>query len=497
MIRSLFTLLSCFALVASAEETKPKPLPPFPETITPHTVPIAGKPLSYIATAGRMPLLKEDGSSRAEIFYISYVQTNATATAQRPVMFCFNGGPGSSAVWLHLGLMGPYRVELPAEPVAVTPPARWIENPHSVLDRCDLVFIDPISTGFSRASQGEDPRQFHGVQEDVDATAEFIRLWITRNGRWLSPKFIAGESYGTIRAAGLASRLQQQGMDLNGILLISTVLEFQTIDFSAGNETVYPLFLPSYTATAWYHHRLPPDLQAQPLDSLLAASEKFALLEYLPALLQSDDALRSSDLVDKLARWSGLSPDYLRATSFRVHPSRFMKELLRNTGKIIGRFDGRYIGVDSETAGDGPEYDPALSAVRGAFTAAMNDYLHSKLQLKSDLTYEILTSRVHPWSYKPFENRYLNMAESLAAAMRQNPALKIYVASGTYDLATPYLATRVSLDRMAIPLERRVNIRSLLYNVGHMMYTDPATLQQMSADMRDFIDWAVPPRPGF
>ena len=492
MIRPLLLLTALSVLPAAAEENKPKALPPFPEAAATNTVTIAGAPLTYVSTAGRMPLFKDDGAVRAEIFYISYTRTNTVDTARRPVTFCFNGGPGASAVWLHLGVLGPYRVELPAQPVAAPPPGRWIENPHSLLDRTDLVFIDPVSTGYSRAGKDEDPKQFHGVQEDIDAVAEFIRMWITRNGRWLSPKLLAGESYGTIRAAGLASRLQQQGIELNGVMLISTVLEFQTIDFSDGNELVYPLFLPTYAANAWHHKRLTPDLQGLPLEKVLEGAEAFALREYLPALHGSAEGLFRSGLATNLAHWTGLSTNFVVSASHRVHHARFMKELLRDRGLVTGRFDGRYTGFDSEAAGDGPEHDPSLSAIRGVFTAAMNDYLRNKLGVKSDLTYEVLTGRVHPWSYKPYENRYLNMASSLASAMRLNPALKVYVASGAYDLATPYLATNITLERMPIPPGLRPNIRSLLYPAGHMMYTQPEVLEKMSADLRAFVEWAAP-----
>ena len=492
MIRSLLLLTALSALPAAAEENKPKTLPPFPEAAATNTVTIAGAPLTYVSTAGRMPLFKDDGAVRAEIFYISYTRTNTVDTARRPVTFCFNGGPGASAVWLHLGVLGPYRVDLPAEPVPVVPPGRWVENPHSLLDRTDLVFIDPVSTGYSRAGKDEDPKQFHGVQEDIDAVAEFIRMWITRNGRWLSPKLLAGESYGTIRAAGLASRLQQQGIELNGVMLISTVLEFQTIDFSDGNELVYPLFLPTYVATAWHHGRLAPELQAKPLWQVTQDAQIFAMNQYLRALHASEEHMFRQGLATNLSHWTGLSTNVIIASHHRIPQGRFMKELLRERGLVTGRFDGRYTGPDSEAAGDGPEHDPSLSAIRGAFTAAMNDYLRSKLGVKSDLTYEVLTGRVHPWSYKPFENRYLNMSSSLATAMRLNPALKVYVASGAYDLATPYLATNTTLERMAVPPGLRANIRNNLYPAGHMMYTQPEVLEKMSADMRDFVDWAAP-----
>ncbi|MFO1520683.1 MAG: peptidase S10 [Kiritimatiellia bacterium] len=495
MIRQLLLvplIASGFSATAADEPKPPKDKVVFPEAVATNTVTIAGAPLTYVSTAARIPLLKDDGATRAEIFYISYTRSPAGDASKRPVTFCFNGGPGSSAVWLHLGVMGPYRVDLPPQPQPVPPPGRWVENAFSLLDRSDLVFIDPVSTGFSRAAKDEDPKQFHGVQEDIDAVAEFIRMWITRNGRWLSPKVLAGESYGTIRAAGLASRLQQQGIELNGVMLVSTVLEFQTIDFSEGNETVYPLYLPTYAANAWYHQRLAADRQAQPLEQVLAGAEAFALKEYLPALHGPQAELEGSGVFAALAGWSGLSSNYVATTGGRVQQGRFMKELLRDRGLVIGRFDGRYTGSDSEAAGDGPEQDPSLGSVRGAFTAAMNDYLRNKLGVQSDLPYEILTGRVQPWSYKPFENRYLNMAAPLATAMRQNPALKVYVASGAYDLATPYLATRITLDRMALPPALRANIRSLLYPAGHMMYTEPEVLEKMSGDMRSFIDWAVP-----
>ena len=361
----------------------------------------------------------------------------------------------------------------------------------------DLVFIDPVSTGYSRAVPGEDPGQFHGVDEDVQSVGEFIRLYTTRNLRWKSPKFLIGESYGTTRAAGLSGYLQGQGMYLNGIMLVSSVLNFQTIDFGTGNDLPYVMFLPTYTAAAWYHGVLNGKLQGQPLETTLAQAESFAMGEYATALLKGA-RLTSADekaLAAKISHFTGLSEDYVLKSHLRITEGRFFKELLRSQERTIGRYDARYTGVDRDSVGEDAEYDPSYAAVQGAFTAGFNQYVREDLQYESDLPYEILTGRVHPWNFGGFRNRYVEVAETLRKAMDYNPYLAVHVACGYYDLATPYLAAQYTFDHMPLPANLRQNISFSYYEAGHMMYLRHPDLVRLRANLAKFVTSAIPKEP--
>ncbi|HVS17169.1 MAG TPA: peptidase S10, partial [Planctomycetota bacterium] len=405
-------------------------------SVTHATLTIAGHELAYTATAGTLTLREEDGGEKARLFYVAYTRDGVEDPAQRPVTFCFNGGPGSSSVWLHLGMLGPRRVKLEPEGWAPPPPYQLEDNPESWLDRTDLVFIDPVTTGYSRAAQGEDDSQFHGVDEDVQWVGEFIRLWTTRNLRWASPKFLAGESYGTTRAAELSNHLQERhGMFLNGIVLVSAILEFQTARFDVGNDLPYVLFLPTYTAAAWYHKQLEPELQ-QDLATTLAEAEAFASGEYAAALFKGARLApeERERVLAKLGRFTGLPLNYLDRADLRVTIGRFCKELLRDERRTVGRLDGRFLGIDRDAVGEDYEYDSSYSAILGPFSGALNDYVRRELGYQSDLPYEILTGRVQPWKMGE-RNRYLNVAESLRRAMTRNPHLEVLVAAGYYDFA--------------------------------------------------------------
>jgi carboxypeptidase C (cathepsin A) len=376
------------------------------------------------------------------------------------------------------------------------PPYRLVDNEYSLLDKTDLVFIDPVSTGFSRTIGEEDPHQFHGVEEDVRSVGEFIRLYTTRYERWASPKFLIGESYGTTRAAGLSGYLQdERGLFLNGIMLVSSILNFGTTDFGEGNDLPHVLFLPTYTATAWYHKRLPADLQGD-LQKALRESEAFAATEYTRALFEGDklSAADSAMVIAKLARLTGLSGDYIRQTNMRVWIWRFCKELLRDQRRTVGRLDSRFTGVSSDAAGDGPDYDPSMSGILGPYSATLNDYVRRELKFESDLPYEILTGKVHPWSYKGYENAFVNVATTLRDAMNQNPHLKVWVAAGYYDLATPYFASEYTFAHLGLEPESRDRVSIDHYEAGHMMYVHIPSLVKMKADMAAFIDSAVPKR---
>jgi len=475
----------------AAEKAKEEKKPTLEDKVlqTKHSARIGGQEIKYTVTAGTLVMKTEEGDAKATIFYIAYTRDDVTDVSQRPVMFTFNGGPGSSSVWLHLGAFGPRRVEMGDAGALLPPPYKLVDNESSLLDVTDIVFIDPVSTGYSRPAPGESPNQFHGVQEDVQSVGDFIRLYATRNKRWSSPKFLAGESYGTTRAAGLSGYLQQRyGMYLNGIILVSTILNFQTADFNSGNDLPYILYLPTYTAIAWYHKRLPSDLQAD-LHKAVQESEDFANGEYTLALM-AGDALpnaKHAEVVKKVARLTGLSEDYVERTNMRVEIERFTKELLRSGRRTVGRIDGRFTGIDRDAAGEMPEYDPSIAAIMGPYTGALNDYVRGDLKFDSDLPYEILTGRVATWSYKPFENRYVDVGETLRSAMTQNPFLRVFVAKGYYDLATPFFAADYTIDHLGLDPSLRSHISGAYYESGHMIYAHLPSLAKLKQDTAQFI----------
>lgn len=457
---------------------------------TTHSITVEGKKLEYRARAGTILLKEEDGKAKASIFYVAYTKLGVKDPCSRPITFSFNGGPGSSSVWLHLGILGPRRVLLDEEGMPLPPPYRLVDNEYSILDRTDLVFIDPVSTGYSRAAEEGNAKEFHGVEGDIESVGKFIRLYTTRHKRWTSPKYLIGESYGTTRAAGLAGHLQESlGMYLNGIMLISCVIDFQTISFNDGNDLPYALYLPSYTASAWYHKKLSPELQAD-LGRTLKEAEAFARDEYFPALMKGS-ALSDQDmerLATNLAGYTGLSVDYIKRSNLKVPIWRFVKELLRDEKRTVGRFDSRYKGMDRDAAGDRAEYDPSYTALHGLFTATLYDYLRAELKYESDLPYEILSPRVWPWNYGSYQNRYLSFSETLREAMTTNPNLKVFVGSGYFDLATPWYATDYTFDRLGLDPSLRDHVTMKYYDAGHMMYVHKPSLVQMKADLAEFIE---------
>ncbi|MBN2389139.1 MAG: peptidase S10 [Anaerolineae bacterium] len=480
------------------KDKKDKATPPVPKEKTvksKHTVVIDGQEIAYTATAGTLILKDEEDKPKASLFYVAYTRDGVEDEAQRPITFSFNGGPGSSSVWLHMGVVGPRRVLMSPEGDALSPPYTLVNNEYSLLDVTDLVFIDPVSTGYSRAVPGEEAKQFHGVEQDIKSVGEFIRLYTTRAKRWASPKFLIGESYGTTRAAGLSGHLQNEiGMYLNGIMLVSAVLNFQSIRFDLGNDLPYILFLPTYAAAAWFHKRLPGDLQHQELRAVLAEVKAFAEGEYTLALMQGarlpDEERRQ--IVSRLTRYSGLSETCIEQTNLRINIHRFVKELLRDERRTIGRFDARIKGIDRDAAGEHHEYDPSYAIIQGAYTAMLNGYVRSELHFKSDLPYEILTGNVHPWDYSKFQNQYVNVAETLRGAMTQNPFLKVFVGNGYYDLATPFFATEYTFDHLELDLSLQDHITMCYYEAGHMMYLHQPSLAKLKADLARFLVTALP-----
>jgi carboxypeptidase C (cathepsin A) len=469
-----------------AKDTEAKDTEPADDLVTTrHTIALDDRELSYTATAGRIVLRQEgitddafDGAkAKAEVFVTAYT-ADTEDPVSRPVTFAFNGGPGSSSVWLHLGLLGPRRVVMGDVGALLPPPYGLADNAQTLLRHSDLVFVDPVSTGYSRAVKGEKPKDFHGYGGDIASVGEVIRLWTTRNGRWMSPKYLCGESYGTTRAAGLARYLQERyGMYLNGIVLISAVLDFGSIIFSGGNDEPYALYLPTYAAIAHYHGKLGD----QPLRNVLDAAEAYAARDY-PQILARGARLGAGEraaAAARLAELTGLSADYLDRVNLRPEHIRFLTELLRERRLVVGRIDGRFTGWDTDYGRESWSVDPSMSAITGPYTAALNHYVRSELDYSSDLPYEILTDRVRPWSYSEFENQHVFVLDKLAAAMRTNPHMQVHVDCGYYDAATPYFAAEHAIAHLDIAPELAANVSFGYYEAGHMMYLhEPSRLAQ-------------------
>jgi carboxypeptidase C (cathepsin A) len=470
-----------------------------------HQRQLRGRTLRYASRTGRIVLAQERTGSgeregrwegatpTAEVFVVAYTKQGVRDPSERPITFSFNGGPGSSSVWLHLGLLGPRRVPLDHDPDPTPPPYRLADNHATLLDDSDLVFIDPVSTGFSRAVKGGKPSEFHGLDPDVRSVGELIRLWITREARWSSPVYLIGESYGTTRAAALAAYLQERhGLYLSGVMLVSSILDFATARFEPGNDVPPLLFLPTYSAVAHYHGRLEADLQARPLPDLLAEVERWALDEYARFLALGDraDPALVDEVARRLARYTGLDERWLRRSHLRIEIMHFCKELLRDQGLSVGRLDARYTARDRDGVGATPDADPSYSAILGAYGATLNDYVRRELGYASDLPYEVLANVYATWRFDGFENRFVNVAERLRAAMHANPALRVHVASGYFDLATPYWATEHTLAHMALDPALRGNVRHACYPAGHMMYVHEPSLEALGAELASFV------RPG-
>tara|TARA_R110002096_G_scaffold16106_30_gene55205 strand:+ start:3950 stop:5470 length:1521 start_codon:yes stop_codon:yes gene_type:complete len=471
---------------APGKGTKPEPV-----TKT-NQVTIDGVVVEYEVTAASisLPDSKDPAADRAEIFYTSYTVVPGDEAEDRPIAFCFNGGPGSSSVWLHLGGLGPRRVKLDEAGTGTTlpaPPYGVVDNEFSILDVVDLVFIDPVSTGFSRAEEEEKKGSFHGLEGDIESVGAFIHQYCSEHGRWDSPKFLIGESYGGIRAAGLSEHLQgRYGMYLNGIVLVSALLDFSTILFHQGNDLPYLFFLPSYAATASYHD----ENNATSPKEAYEAAHQFAFGDYADALLKGNtlDSETRTAIVDKLVEFTGLDAAEIERADLRPDAFYFRKLLLREQGKSVGRFDARVIGIDPDKAGNYPDYDASGAAVMGPFSSAMNHYLRDEIGFKSEAVYEFLTGSVHPWDYKPFTNRYVNVGSRLTDAMTKNPHLKVFVAAGYYDLATPPAAIEYSLNHLSIDPSLRENIETFYYDGGHMMYTNLEALAKFKADLAAFLE---------
>jgi carboxypeptidase C (cathepsin A) len=490
---SFFMLFQMPQTVPSPTATpKPAEVKEEPPEIRKHTARVGSQTLNYTTTAGFMPIKNErTGETEARIFYIAYTLDNPSA--KRPLMFSFNGGPGSASVWLHLGALGPKRTKMLDDGLMPPPPYQLVDNEATWLTDTDLVFVDTVGTGYSRATKPEFASKFFSVNGDIESVGEFIRMYLGRENRWSSPLFLVGESYGTTRVSGLSNHLFERGIALNGIALISTVMNFQTIRFADNNDMPLVLILPSYTATAWYHKRLAPELQAKPLRDVLREAENFAANEYLPALLRIDKltAQEKQSLLDKFSLYTGLSKTFIEQNNFRVDLGEFNKELLRSQRRTTGRLDSRFTGIDRDASGSDPDGDPSMSAIRPPYTSTFNDYVRRDLGYKSDTEYFILGGGItSPWNWN-VNNGYADTSMSLKDAMAKNPYMKVFVAAGYYDMATPYFAAEYTVSAMNLDPQLRKNFSFGYYEAGHMMYIEKKSLQKLKDDISTFIQNSI------
>lgn len=462
------------------EETEP--------IVTSHSISMKGDTLSYTATTGLMPLKNEKDEIEAQIFYTAYTLDKVEDSADRPLIFVFNGGPGSASVWLHMGALGPKRVDMGEEGFMPAPPYRLVDNEYTWLDLGDLVFIDPVGTGYSRATDPDNNKKYWGLDSDLESVGEFIRLYLSRNERWTSPLYLAGESYGTTRASGLSGHLVDRGIALNGIMLISTVMNFQTIRFTKANDLPYMLYVPTYCATAYYHNKLDDDLQNRDFRELLHEVEQWSETEYALALAKGDRLSEdeTDTIAEQLAKYTGLSKRFILGANLRIHIWTFCKELVRDEKRAVGRLDSRFIGIMASADAQFPDFDPSMNAIIPPYTSTYNQYVRSELGYKSDLNYEILSFKVNQgWEYKKGE--FPDTSEALRSAFAKNPHMKVFVGQGYYDLATPFFAAYYSLEHMGLDKSLQDNISISEYEAGHMMYLHIPSLAKLKEDIAEFM----------
>ncbi len=458
--------------------------------VTHHQVTVDGKALRYTATAGRLPIKRGDGKIEAEMFFVAYTLDGQEA-AKRPLTFCFNGGPGSASVWLHMGAVGPRQVVLQANGFMPAPPYRITDNPNTLLDKSDLVFVDAIATGFSRAATAETTKKFLGVKGDIEAFGEFIRLYQTRYERWPSPLFILGESYGTTRAAGIANYVADRGIAFNGITLLSTAMDLGTLEWSKNNDVPYVLLVPSFTMIAAYHKRLAPELM-QDLDKTRQEVERWAAADYAQALAKGD-ALTNDErqkVIDAYARYTGLDKKLIDNADLRIDVEQFTHNLLLDKKLLVGRLDGRFTGIAPEGLLETQQYDPTASAIVPPYTAVFNNYVRNELGYKVDMPYKVFAwdePGFQKWDWGEAIKGFPNTAPGLRAALAKNPYLKVLVMEGYYDLATPYAAANYSINHLNLGQDYRKNISYATYEAGHMVYVDGASHAKMTKDLGEFM----------
>jgi carboxypeptidase C (cathepsin A) len=482
----------------AAEAAKKEP--PKPEqSVTQHTVVIGGVPISYTATAGTLILRNEKDEPRASVGYTAYMKRDVADLSRRPITFAYNGGPGSSSVWLHMGALGPRRI-VTADPEATPPPPyKVVDNAYSLIDKTDLVMIDPVGTGLSRPVGEAKEKDFWGVDEDIEEVSQFITQFVGGHGRWNSPKYLLGESYGTTRSAGVVDYLQtKDNMALNGVILVSVALDIEAIFAWRGNDRPYALFLPTYAAAAWYHKVL-PDPPAD-LGPFLQEVRRYALGPYTEALMRGDalpDAERHA-VAEKLYRYTGLSVDYIEKANLRVAEPQFAQELLREHHETVGRLDARFTGVTFDLLAESAEYDPQSAAISSAFTAAFLAYYHDELKFGQDKTYIITNHDAFPawnWKHKFGDSRFpmpvANTGPDLGHALGYNPNLRVLVLNGDYDMATPILATEFMISHLQLDAKLKDHVEMKYYPAGHMMYVHEPSLKAFKQDIAAFIDRTV------
>jgi len=467
---------------AEGAQQQRRQLPPPEEksSVTHHVWHVGGQTINYTATAANFVIKADDGTPKASMFYVAYTRDGVTDSSRRPVSFVYNGGPGSASLFTHMGL-GPRRVVLTDDGHGMPAPYSIVDNADSPFDSTDLVFIDAISTGFSRPAPGENPNQFHGVIADANWFADFIYQYVTRNQRWLSPKFLIGESYGTTRSAELAGVIQERHqLYLNGVVLLSAVA------FSNwGADDRFIFFLPTFVTTAWYHHLLPADLQVLTIEQVAQQARDFAHGEYAAAL-EKGDRLTSEErqrVVQDLARFTGLKPAYIEQTNLRVSPFRWFKELERDKRRTVGRLDSRFEGIDVDAAGERPEYDSSEASYEGAYVATFQDHVRRELKWETEMRYEV-SANVRPWD----QTGSTEVAEVLRAAMTQQTHLRVLVLCGYYDVATPFDGIENTFAHMHLEPPVRKNVSFAYYQAGHMMYIDTKEREKLHKDLDDFIN---------
>jgi len=453
---------------------------------TTHTMHLDGREIKYTATTGTLPIRLDNGQVAARMFFVAYTK-DGEEVKSRPVSFLYNGGPGAATIWLHMGSFAPRHVEMAPEGFQPAPPYHLVDNENTLLDVTDLVFVDAIDTGYSRVMPGVSNQQFHGQTGDLRAFGEFTNEYLKTYSRWPSPKYLIGESYGTIRSAGLSQEIQERhGIELNGIVLVSSLLTYQTLSPAPDNDVAYAANIETFTADAWYHKKLPADLQNLTLKQAVDQSRTFAWGDYMLALTKGN-ALNEAEraaMAQKLARFTGLSPQFILNTNLRVSAERFRKELLRDKRLTIGRLDGRFTAIDRDAAGDRDEFDISNSALQGPYTAMFQDYVKNELKWESDLHYPT-SGNVRPWTYD--QNRYMDMTDALRSAMTHNPFLNVFVAIGYYDMATIMGGAEFNFTHLAYDKQIVDRVSYGYYEAGHMIYIRPSEHKKLKADIVKFI----------
>ncbi len=462
--------------------------------VTHHQVSMDGKTLKYSATAGRLPIKRGDGKIEAEMFFVAYTLDGQEA-GKRPLTFAFNGGPGSATIWLHMGALGPRHVALSADGFLPAAPYRVEDNPHTLLDKSDLVMVDAIGTGFSRAENLATSKRFWGVKGDIQAFSEFIRMYISRYERWSSPLFLFGESYGTTRAAGIAGHMAEQGINFNGITLLSMVLNFQSLEDTKTNDEPYIYLIPSYTMIAGYHHKLPADLQ-QDLNKSRQEAERWASGEYAHALAKGDamSAAERDKVVTDMARYTGLTKEVVDQANLRIDVPKFTHYLLIDQKLRVGRLDGRYTGPDPDGLLDTRFYDPTEANIIAPYNTVFNNYVRTELGYKTDMPYYVFAQQQgfeDKWDWGSAGEGFPDTASALRRAVVKDPYLKVLVMEGYYDLACPYYAANYTVDHLNLPEKYRSQVSYATYESGHMVYLPTASLKKMKGDEAGFIEKAL------